>query len=570
MDTVDSIIEQRPDSALSMLRDIDTAQLANPDERARYALLMSMALDKNYIDTTDFSVLQPAIDLYLTDGTPDQRLRTLYYQGRIYQNQGDDNNAMKSFIHALDITSNTTDTLTLARTLVAQSLIFNNIYSFKSAIYNLLHAAQLYKAINKRTLYTDCYLRAFDSSIMMRNKQLAKNLMQIITTEYNIANIDRSEYLQRKLKYLTEFGSKSQIQQLLTEIADIPINSGDYLLTLALSYNKIGEQQTAYEILSMLKSSGMRYSQIRYLSILVCIAEDSKDYKTAYKSIKDFDILWTDRYGLEFANNIQYSEERYTTELKNQKETKAKNTLIWMCITGIIFLVFGIIILLLLIRSAHVKKALALQKEKTAILQKETMKQIQNNLEIEQQRLNLENEKLLLENQNLTLTNEKNILESENLRHRIAILENEHEELSTLLASHFELPTEVQDAIKLRIEMLNSILASRLSTNEQHKKNYKNLVDELLANSTTFMDTNRLALKASHPHFIQYFEDKGLTTDEINYVCLYAIGLRGKEVGNYIKKPSHVNVSSTIRKKLGIDKHETNIGIYVRRLLQSL
>jgi hypothetical protein len=84
------------------------------------------------------------------------------------------------------------------------------------------------------------------------------------------------------------------------------------------------------------------------------------------------------------------------------------------------------------------------------------------------------------------------------------------------------------------------------------------------------MNSNRLAFQASHPHFIRYFEEHGLTVEEINYVCLYAIGLKGKEVGAYMKKRSHVNTSSTIRKKLGIDKHETNIGIYVRKLLKGL
>jgi len=97
-----------------------------------------------------------------------------------------------------------------------------------------------------------------------------------------------------------------------------------------------------------------------------------------------------------------------------------------------------------------------------------------------------------------------------------------------------------------------------------------NGVKELTANTEDFMNSNRLAFKASHPRFIQYFEEHGLSFDEINYVCLYAIGLRGKEVGNYMKKRSHVNISSAIRKKLGIDKHETNIGIYVRKLLREL
>ena len=58
--------------------------------------------------------------------------------------------------------------------------------------------------------------------------------------------------------------------------------------------------------------------------------------------------------------------------------------------------------------------------------------------------------------------------------------------------------------------------------------------------------------------------------DHYHYVCLYAIGLRGKDVGAYMKMRSHVNISSAIRRKLGIDRHETNIGIYVRKLLRDL
>ena len=152
----------------------------------------------------------------------------------------------------------------------------------------------------------------------------------------------------------------------------------------------------------------------------------------------------------------------------------------------------------------------------------------------------------------------------------IDILENESECLKKLLDEPNEIPVEVQTAIKIRIEMLNSLLASHITNNYQYENSYDNWVKELTNNIDEFMNSNRLAFKASHPQFIQYFENHGLDNNEINYICLYAIGLKGKEVGNYIRKPSHVNLSSAIRKKLGIDKHETNIGIYVRRLLKSL
>lgn len=64
LEDVDSYIEARPDSALAVLEGIDVEDLGSREEKAKYALLMSMALDKNYIDKTDFEVLQPAIDYY--------------------------------------------------------------------------------------------------------------------------------------------------------------------------------------------------------------------------------------------------------------------------------------------------------------------------------------------------------------------------------------------------------------------------------------------------------------------------------------------------------------------------
>ncbi|QCD42225.1 hypothetical protein E7747_08010 [Duncaniella dubosii] len=189
---------------------------------------------------------------------------------------------------------------------------------------------------------------------------------------------------------------------------------------------------------------------------------------------------------------------------------------------------------------------------------------------MENERLKSEREKLSLENKNLQLERDKKALEAENLAHRVETLENESASLKELIDSQEELPSEVQQAIKVRIEMLNALMAGYITDNDQYEKPYESWIKELTDNTEEFMNSNRLAFQASHPRFIQYFEEHDLTVSEINYVCLYAIGLRGKEVGNYMKKRSHVNISSGIRKKLGIDKHETNIGIYVRKLLKNL
>ena len=80
---IESYIEERPDSALKVLQGMDKDELSGMEEKAKHALLLSMAMDKNYIDGTDFDVLQPAIDFYEDNGSATDKLRTYFYQGRI-------------------------------------------------------------------------------------------------------------------------------------------------------------------------------------------------------------------------------------------------------------------------------------------------------------------------------------------------------------------------------------------------------------------------------------------------------------------------------------------------------
>ncbi len=264
-------------------------------------------------------------------------------------------------------------------------------------------------------------------------------------------------------------------------------------------------------------------------------------------------------------------------ELQAEREAHKHLQIMYRFLGGILFLLLIIIIMVLVLRSNKAKRNLAIQVAKTKELENEQLKsekdlaaQKARTAELENANLKSERERLTLENANLQLERDNKALEAENLAHRVEILEGESESLKALLDAPEEIPSEVQEAIQTRIEMLNSLLAGYITDNSKYEEPYDAWVKQLTENTEEFMNTNRLAFQVSHPRFIRYFEDHGLTESEINYVCLYAIGLRGKEVGNYMKKRSHVNISSAIRKKLGIDKHETNIGIYVRKLLKTL
>ena len=244
---------------------------------------------------------------------------------------------------------------------------------------------------------------------------------------------------------------------------------------------------------------------------------------------------------LEAMNSIKFEqmsssmEEKHRIELQSERDARKHAKTIWELTGGMAVVIMFVVIMFLIVKSNRTQKRLAIQKARNAELENERLK-TENDLALQKARTaELENESLQAENRNLQLERDNKALEAENLALRVKELEGESENLKELLQGRDEMPEEVRKAIQTRIEMLNAYLASQISDHKEFEKAYDDWVAELTADKERFMDSNRLAFQASHPAFIKYFEDHGLTESEINYVCLYAIGLRGKDVGSYMK-----------------------------------
>lgn len=129
---MDAIMETRPDSARTVLESMDTDSMSRKN-RAKHALLLSMALDKAYEDREDFEILQPAIDYYGKHGNATDKLRIFYYQGRIYRNRDDDASAIACMYKAADLGEKSSDILTKARLLVVHGDIYESLAEFEKA-----------------------------------------------------------------------------------------------------------------------------------------------------------------------------------------------------------------------------------------------------------------------------------------------------------------------------------------------------------------------------------------------------------------------------------------------------
>ena len=640
MDNAESLMESQPDSAFELLKSIDRSSLNSRSEKARYALLMSMALDKNYIDTTTFDVLQPAIDYYLKKGTPDEKLRTYYYQGRIYQNMGDRDNALNSFAKSTQNLQECTDSLTIVRALVAQAYLYYEFYDIKSYILCNLEAADISGKLAHKDYEVTCLLNALNGAIAENDKELADSLMPLCKGVEPVGDAYNQRRLGLTLLYTINFGTKKALRELVEHNSQQLLSDIDNALDLASAYNKLGDNDMAARILNYVNESGSSFATLKYKSILVYINKDTGNYKEALSAYEDFSQDIDSINYWKFERKVESLEDKHQLELKAEVDARQKTKIIWGCIAGLIILGLIVVILALLVRSNKTKRDLAIHKVKITDLENDKLKR-ENELtrekarlsDIENERLRqekelasqkarasalenerlkmerelalqevriagLENDKLTVErdlvvqkskttsleneilksekeklelsNRNLQLERDNKALEAENFAHRVEILKEESERLRKLLDERNDIPTEVRDAIRIRVEMLNSHLARVITSNAKFGKPYDTWIEEMTNNTEEFMNSTRLAFQVSHPGFIKYLIDHGLTISEINYVCLYAVGLNGQEVGAFIKKRSHVNMSSAIRKKLGLDQHATNLSIYIRRLLNDL
>lgn len=528
LDRAELLMEEHPDSALSILDSIDVSALHGKRHKARYALLKSMALDKNYIDTTTFDVLQPAIDYYLENGSSDEKFKTYYYQGVIHSNAGNDNLAMISYLNGDEVEGEIRDSLALARMLVAQGSLYFKQYKISDFIDNNLRAARIYNFLNKPAQRLRCYLKALGGEIILNNKEGADSLAVICRSLVNDSPPMKIQVLNNLLSYVVRFGNESEIREMIRKVEEDG-DPGASKINLALAYTKIGEPKIGMQNLESVEINLENImDSMSYWSIKTEILHSLGENEKALECFRKYSRLHEKFDDALFSNGLLFSEKQHEIEMESLMKLQKKDSLLKLSIWGIIVLVC--IVALFYYRSRLNKAARTIAEQKADRLR----------------------------------------LESDNLRLELGQLEEEHSKLTSLLEERKELEAPMQEAIRKRLDMLNSLLAKEITANESYAKPYREWIDSIRNDRKEFMNSTRVVFQASHPEFICFLQNHGLTDDEINYVCLYAIGLRGKEVGEYIQLKRHYNISSEIRSKLGIDEHSANLGPYIRELMNQI
>ena len=517
---VESYIEEKPDSALVTLEQIDLSELSGKEEKAKHALLYSMALDKNFVDKTDFEVLQPAIDYYEDNGSATDKLRTYYYQGRIYQNAGNNAFAMESFVNALDKGVESNDNLTKARTLVAQSTIYYSLYELDNFIETSIRAASYFKQEEKYSSYANCLIKIINGYTLKDRPEDALPYIDECKQMLGAVNANSlKDFYSAYLVFVTNYGTVREISDLIIEYDNIIPDTHKDWLTLSKAYLRIDRYEDALQATEQYKNNSDTSEELKYKALVSMIYEKLGKYEEALRAYKEYMIAFDSVNNAILRQDTKFVEERYNLELQTLKEKESKmRVILWS----------ALFIAILLSIIVFIRYRLKVNRMEKAIAEQETEKYRLLYLQIEEERDNLTN----------------------------------------LLVQSEEFAPEIKTAVVKRLELLNKFFTAFITNNSDIDRTASREMEELLANKDAFMVSTKLAFAGSHPKFIKYLEEHNLSEQEIEICCLYAIGLKGKDIKAYTNQSRHYHQSADIRHKLGLTESDTNLSIFLRDMLE--
>ena len=528
LEDVASFIEERPDSALTILDTMDSFSLTTSALKARHSLLLAMARDKNYIDDTTDSIIAPAVSWYRRHGSADEKLLMNYYRGRIAMNAGDYETAMRWFADGSRFSEKARNKVWSGRLCNAKFQVYQHLFDSASAIDAALRSADYYAAAGELSRYYDAINNVACVYEQLLDTANALHYLGILRDNWD--DLDESQHSCYYAGMLSISSDKKPVlEQYLCDVNDEQVI---YWVIVAKSYFEIGNYEQASRALKMAEkyvgTQGLDYKWVNAL-----VQEATGEYRSAAKSYREF-IGANGNNNIDiFESDTKFVEERIAT---NRTINHQLYIILIIVLSLMVSFLFGI---LLWVRHSSLKKIHKMSekahKAETELLEKE-------NRRLEEERIRAVREKEEYER----MYNEA--------VSRIELLER--------IKKEPRLGKGVRDVVDKYLSVLNKFIAAHVS--KTFDKDAKAELAALMGEQKDFLKSIGLAFSLSHPNFIGYLNKCRLNDWEKGCCCMFCIGLNNSEIADYLKRPSFKNDLTTIRGKLKVERR-TNIGIFLQK-----
>ena len=334
---VDSLLEMKPDSALTILKNISVLEDLPEVDKAYYALLLAEATDKNKLPLLPCdSLLNFALDYYGDDDR--EKAVALMYKGRLLAEMDDEKAAIEMNLKALEILQDyPVDTKYRRLIYSALGLWYGNCGLNGKAL-GVLHRSLHYSFDAKDTAiayinigYIYGMRNMQDSAITYQRKAVkyamrSKDRSMILTSWHNLRicyrhfeNVDSAVvYAYKVLQHLSYGNGK----------ADAYYNMGDLYVDLE-QYDSARHYLEKSLFLSPSRS-------IPYWSLAVMEAELG-NFKSAYHYLDTFVMVQDSLDNSELLTEVQHLVYKHQTELRvKDEQIKSKRIIRWIVFVSVI------------------------------------------------------------------------------------------------------------------------------------------------------------------------------------------------------------------------------------------
>lgn len=348
----DMLMQEHPDSSLTLLESITDPDRLNERQNALYSLAMVRALDKNYKDISGYKAIFQARDYFEKKKLQPQLSWSELYSGKVYHSRRDYENALLSFLQAETHAQNLPGeymlkgfiTFFIATTYFDQLHAEEAIRKSKEAVKHFSKMADnRHYEVTSYNLLANSYLldQQRDSAISTYNRGLKlANEQSLLNQRVEIEKNLALAYL----KMDSVSNAKNSLMRLVGEIGDTTLISSIYII-LSKAYEAENQLDSAFYFANRsldlvnkdhFTSLGSRYRTLSRLE------EKRGDYNNALQYHKQYTKVYTKFQEEKRNNSIRELQKRYDYEL-----LKGNNNLLLIQRQGIAIIALTLLVLLI-------------------------------------------------------------------------------------------------------------------------------------------------------------------------------------------------------------------------------
>lgn len=327
-----------PDSALNLLKGIHDPEKLRGESQATYALLMTQAMDKNYMKFSSDSLIALALNYYtITQTSPIMYAKALFYHGRVMLELDKEEEALKSFLAAKDVYERTKDHKMLALIAEEVGMINRKQELYDDALKSFREALTVYKQLqDSLSIIGVCqniarvYLfeSKWDSCSLYYNNALEiatqKDYLSEISILHELGILYRSmkELSKAERYFLAAYEKETDEEKKYMEC-----------LSLGYLYMQMGQTENARKYLKMSANSSKAYTQISAYDCLYFLEKDIDNFEEAIVYHELADSITNAMEELNSRELIASLQKKYENEkLRNdnlQMKVRYTNFILW-------------------------------------------------------------------------------------------------------------------------------------------------------------------------------------------------------------------------------------------------